>query len=123
MNENYPCVLNEVRWFVMLTGTSPDREEATLVISSGSDETAARAEYAVLAERYGDEDVTFERCCPIYVARCVVCGEGPWHDDPTTDPPFREWDYVLDDIRGFPGWVATSEEQVFCPIHASDKEN
>ncbi|MER7116688.1 hypothetical protein ABT332_19605 [Saccharomonospora azurea] len=55
---------------------------------------------------------------PVFLPRCGECAELP-DDNPAVYADWWEMCQALDD---FLGWVATSEQHVFCPNHRPDRE-
>ncbi|MFF4591782.1 hypothetical protein [Amycolatopsis sp. NPDC001319] len=120
MTENYPCVLNEAHWYVLSNYIDTADNDTQIVAYNSNAEGPARVFYERCRER--GQDVELQRCSPVFVSRCVTCGEGTGSNFDPMLLPFRTWEAVVDEVGCFPGWIATSEQLVFCPNHNPEIE-
>lgn len=54
----------------------------------------------------------------VVLPRCAECAALP-ADDPTV---YADWWEMREALQNHPGWVATSDERVFCPNHQPARE-
>lgn len=71
---------------------------------------------AVIKEPFFEHGVW--SCQPVFMLRCCECAEIPGKKLAA----FTEWWQLQEALAFYPGWAATSEQHVFCPLHHTNEE-
>ncbi|MBK1785583.1 hypothetical protein [Prauserella cavernicola] len=113
----YPCIVHETHYFLLIWSVNMLGDLDKLLDLCTTDLHAARTR-ARLLRRHGS-DVELVACNPVFLPHCVVCGQ----EVTTPSLEFGSWDALADHVRAYPGWAATSEQEVLCQHHRPDKED
>ncbi|WIX81717.1 hypothetical protein QRX50_13615 [Amycolatopsis carbonis] len=117
MAATFPAVVHAPHYEVLVCDRRgfPEQTNQRLYLSR-EDAQWAMDRHAVLPGEVGARVVEYELA---FYARCLVCGEFPDGENFI----YPDWPGLAQCIAASPGWSCTSEQLVFCPHHAPDKEN